>query len=88
MKLLYFFLTSSFMIGFVLLFRKLFRKKLSANVLYALWLLPFIRLLLPVGFLEVPVFGTMAEFINRSVAVVEEFFKTSDETSVGVYEGA
>ena len=76
------------MIGFVLLFRKLFRKKLSANVIYALWLLTFLRLLIPVGFLEVPVFGTVAEFINRPFAVVEEFFKTSDETSVSVYEGA
>ena len=88
MKLLYFFLTTSFMISLVLLFRKLFRKKLSANIIYALWLLPFLRLLIPVGFLEVPVFGTVAESINRPVAVVEEFFKTSDETSVGIYEGS
>lgn len=86
MKLLYFFLTSSFMIGLVLLFRNLFRKKLSANVIYALWLLPFLRLLLPVGFLEVPVFGTVAEFINRPVAVVEEFFKEPIQKTPGIYE--
>lgn len=86
MKLLYFFITSSLLIGLVLLFRKLFRKKLAANVIYALWLLPFLRLLIPIGFIEVPLFGTATEFINRSVAVVEEFFESPNEVSTDIYD--
>ena len=74
------------MIGLVLLFRKLFRKKLSARVIYALWFLPFLRLLIPFGYWEVPVFGAAAEIINRPMAVVEELFETQDNKSLDAYK--
>lgn len=86
MKLLYFFIISSLMIGLMLLFRKLFRKKLSANVIYALWLLPFLRLMLPAGFVEAPVFGTAAEILNRPVSIIEEIIKTPNEIPMDIFE--
>ena len=86
MRIIYFMISSSLMIGLVLLFRKLFRKKLSARVIYALWFLPFLRLLIPFGYWEVPVFGAAAEIINRPMAVVEELFETQDNKSLDAYK--
>ena len=86
MRIIYFMISSSLMIGLVLLFRKLFRKKLSARVIYALWFLPFLRLLIPFGYWEVPVFGAAAEIINRPMAVVEELFETQDNKSLDDYK--
>ena len=86
MRIIYFMISSSLMIGLVLLFRKLFRKKLSAREIYALWFLPFLRLLIPFGYWEVPVFGAAAEIINRPMAVVEELFETHDSKSLDAYK--
>lgn len=78
MRILYFIITSSLMIGLMLLFRRLFRKKLSANVIYGLWFIVFLRLLIPFGYWDVPVFGTAAEFIYRPTAIVEQYFNENE----------
>lgn len=49
MKIFFLFLSSSVLIIAVLLIRKLFRKQLSAGVIYALWLFPLLRLMIPFG---------------------------------------
>lgn len=69
MRLLYFIVGSSVLIGLVLLVRKVFRRQIAPGMLYALWLIPLIRLLIPFGFFETPVFGTAAE-VFRSPYVV------------------
>lgn len=61
MRLLYFFISSSVLIGLVLGIRRIFRKQISPGLMYALWLIPLIRLLIPFGFVELPVFGNAAE---------------------------
>ena len=73
MKFYYFLISSILLIGLVLCIRKLFRQKLSPGVIYALWLIPMIRLMLPVGVWEFPIFGTMAEMINRPYEIVTEW---------------
>lgn len=60
MRLLYFFISSSVLIGLVLGVRSLFRKQVSPGMMYALWLIPLLRLLIPFGFVELPVFGGAA----------------------------
>lgn len=45
--------SSAMLLGFLLLIRKIFQKKLAAGVLYALWLIPMLRLLIPFGIWEV-----------------------------------
>ena len=71
MKMIYFVLASSLLILFTLLMRSFFRKKLSPGVVYALWLIPYLRLLVPFGFVEVPMFGMTADFLNHSFFVQE-----------------
>lgn len=60
MRFLYFVVSSSFLIVLVLLCRQLFRKKLSPGAVYALWLIPMVRLLIPFGSAEIPGVGHMA----------------------------
>lgn len=86
MRIIYFIITSSLMICLMLLFRRLFRNKLSANVIYGLWLLVFFRLLVPFGYWEVPVFDTTVEIVYRPMAVAEQFFKEQESESLPVYE--
>lgn len=71
MRMIYFIVTSSSLILLILFIRRLFRKKLSPSVLYALWLIPYLRLLVPFGFVEVPMFGVAAEFLNRPFYVTD-----------------
>lgn len=63
MKFLYFLIGSGVLIGLMLLVRTLFRKQIAPGMLYALWLIPLIRLLIPFGFFEMPVFGTVSEML-------------------------
>lgn len=72
MRIVYFIITSSLMIILMLLFRSIFRKKLSSNVIYTLWIILYFRLAVPFGYWEIPVFGTAAEIIYRPMAVVEQ----------------
>lgn len=72
MRLLYFIVSSSVLICLVLLIRNLFRKQIAPGMLYALWLIPLIRLLVPFGFYETPVFGTAAEFFRSPYTVMSE----------------
>ena len=88
MRIIYLIVTSSLMICLMLLFRRLFRNKLSANVIYTLWLLVFFRLLVPFGYWEMPVFGAPAEIVYRPMAIVEQFFKEQVSESIPVYEEA
>lgn len=85
MRLLYFIISSSVLIGLVLLVRKMFRKQIAPGILYALWLIPLIRLLVPFGFFEMPVFGAAAELFRAPYAVLFEagelFGKLTDERS-------
>lgn len=72
MRMIYFMITSSFLIVLMLLVRSVFRKKLSPGMIYALWLIPLLRLMIPFGFVEVPVFGQMAELLNPSFVITRE----------------
>lgn len=73
MRFLYFFVSSGLLIGLVLLIRALFYKKLAPGVIYALWLVPLLRLLIPFGAWELPVFGTAANILNAPYAVFTEW---------------
>lgn len=72
MRFLYFVISSGILIGLVLLVRKIFRKQIAPGMLYALWLLPLLRLLMPFGFFEMPVFGTAAQLLSVPYAAVSE----------------
>lgn len=72
MKILYFTVSSSILIGLVLLVRKLFRRQLSPGVIYGLWLLPLIRLLVPFGVGELPLSGRAWELWNAPYALMEQ----------------
>ncbi len=73
MRFFMFLISSSLLIGLVVLFRKLFRKTLAPGVIYALWLIPLLRLLIPFGGWEFPAFGTAADFFNMPYALVTEW---------------
>lgn len=73
MRFLYFIFSSSLLIGLVLLIRSMFRKKLAPGVIYALWLIPLLRLLVPFAGWELPAFGTMADVLNSPYALVSEW---------------
>lgn len=75
MIFLQFFASSSVLIGLILLIRMVFRKKLAPGVVYALWLIPLLRLLIPFGMWELPVFGTVAEILNAPYSLVSELMK-------------
>ena len=74
------------MIILMLLFRSIFRKKLSSNVIYTLWIILYFRLLIPFGYWEIPVFGTTAEIIYRPMAVAEQLFDKPQADTVPIYE--
>ena len=86
MRIVYFIITSSLMIILMLLFRSIFRKKLSSNVIYTLWIILYFRLLIPFGYWEIPVFGTTAEIIYRPMAVAEQLFDKPQADTVPIYE--
>lgn len=54
MNFIYFVVSSSTLILLVSIFRKMFSRKLSPVAVYALWLIPTLRLLLPFGLVEIP----------------------------------
>lgn len=88
MRMIYFIVTSSFLILLTLFIRSLFRKKLSPGVIYALWLIPYLRLLVPLGFVEVPMFGVAANFLNSPFFVIENSeieYVHNDVEMIGVY---
>ena len=70
----------------MLLFRSIFRKKLSSNVIYTLWIILWFRLAVPFGYWEIPVFGTAAEIIYRPMAVAEQLFDKPQADTVPIYE--
>ena len=86
MRIVYFIITSSLMIVLMLLIRSIFRKRLSSNVIYTLWIILYLRLLIPFGYWEIPVFGTAAEIIYRPMAVVEQLFDKHQTNAVPIYE--
>ena len=86
MRIVYFIITSSLMIVLLLLIRSIFRKRLSSNVIYTLWIILYLRLLIPFGYWEIPVFGTAAEIIYRPMAVVEQLFDKHQTNAVPIYE--
>lgn len=73
MRFLMFLTSSSLLICLVLLIRRLFRKKLAPGAVYALWLIPLLRLLIPFGVWELPVFGIGADIFNTPYALVTEW---------------
>ncbi len=83
MRLLYFFLSSSVLIGLVLLIRRVFRKKLAPGVIYALWLIPLLRLCIPFAGWELPVFGTTGAFFNAPYTFVSQWLEQEENSSVG-----
>lgn len=74
MNFLYYMISSSVLILLILLIRALLRKRLSPTVVYALWLIPLIRLMVPFGTWEFSPFGISAELLNTSSAFVSELF--------------
>ena len=80
MRMIYFVITSSFLIVLMLFVRSVFRKKLSPRMIYTLWLIPLLRFMIPFGFVEVPVFGAMAELFNPPFAITREFEMESVES--------
>lgn len=54
MNFIYFVISSSTLILLVSAFRKMFSRKLSPVAVYALWLIPALRLLLPFGLVKIP----------------------------------
>ena len=84
MRFLYFFVSSLCLIGLVLLIRKVFRKKLAPEVIYALWLIPMIRLLLPFAGWELPVFGIAADILNAPYEIVSEMLEKNDLNEISV----
>ena len=89
MRILYFIVTSSIMIGLMLLIRSAFRKKLSASVIYTLWLILYFRLLLPFGYWELPLFGTAADITYRPAVIVEQLFEKSENQpseNINIYQ--
>lgn len=88
MKMIYFILTSSVLILLMLLIRSVLRKKLSPGVIYALWLIPFLRLLVPAGFVEIPLFGTAANLWNSPFSVTEsseDFYEANIFEKIDIY---
>ena len=83
MRFLYFIISSSLLIGLVLVIRKLFQKSLAPGVIYALWLIPLIRLLVPFAGWEMPVFGTMADILNSPQALVSEWMDEQEDSQGG-----
>lgn len=75
MRVFMWILSSSLLIAFVLAARKLFRKKLSPGAIYALWLIPMIRLMIPFGAWEIPAFGMAAETLQRPYETIETWTK-------------
>lgn len=69
MRFFMFLISSSLLIGLVVLIRKLFRKTLAPGVIYALWLIPLLRLLIPFGGWEFPAVGAAADFFNMPYAL-------------------
>lgn len=82
MRFVYFLVSSSLLISLVLLIRKVFRKQLSPGVIYALWLIPMLRLMIPFGSWEFPVFGAMADFLNAPYDIVAEWLDREEESEV------
>ena len=71
MRMIYFIVTSSVLVLLMLLVRSIFRKKLSPTVIYALWLIPYLRFMVPLGLVELPLFGPMFDFLNHPFSVTE-----------------
>lgn len=72
MKGLYFLINSSILIGLVLIIRRILRKQIAPGMLYALWLIPLIRLLIPFGFVELPAFTGAPAFFSAPYTIFEE----------------
>ena len=85
MRFLYFFISSGLLIGLVLLARTKFRNKLAPGVIYAMWLIPLLRLLIPFGVWEAPVFGTAAQIINAPYYLVAEWLGGEPDKDTGTY---
>lgn len=88
MRFLYFLVSSSLLIGLVLLIRNVFRKKLAPGVIYALWLIPLLRLMVPFAGWELPVFGTAAEILNTPYKVAAEWLNGEEEAAIDETEAA
>ncbi len=86
MRWLYFVVSSSVLIILVLLIRKVFCRKLSPGVIYALWLVPAVRLMTPFGFWELPVFGSAAGALGMPWQVLEEAVEWATEDHTERYE--
>lgn len=71
MRFLHFILSSGLLISLVLVVRTKFRKKLAPGVIYALWLIPLFRLLIPFTW-EAPAFGAAAQVMNAPYELAEE----------------
>lgn len=71
MRFLNFILSSGLLISLVLVVRTKFRKKLAPGVIYALWLIPLFRLLIPFTW-EAPAFGAAAQVMNAPYELAEE----------------
>ena len=85
MRFLHFFISSGLLIGLVLLARAKFRNKLASGVIYTMWLIPLLRLLIPFGAWETPVFGTAAQIINAPYYLVSEWLGEETGKDNGIH---
>lgn len=72
MRFLYFTVGSSFLIILVLLIRTFLRRQLSPAAIYALWLIPAVRLLVPFSYIDVSGFNAPYEWFQQGVAYIAD----------------
>ena len=85
MRFLNFCISSSVLIGLVLWSRVKFRNKLAPGAVYAMWLIPLLRLLLPFGVWETPVFGVAADIMNAPYYLVSEWISGDAAEESGLH---
>lgn len=90
MRFLYFILSSGALLGLMLFVRTFCRKWLSPGAVYALWLIPALRLLVPVGVVEFPALSAPYEWMEESVAGLEDILEEAyvPDNSLPGYEEA
>lgn len=74
MKFAYFLFGSDLLMIAVLLIHRFLQRKLPPRGLYALWLIPAIRLMLPFGWVELPGTGMPGAVLGTPYRIAEELF--------------
>lgn len=81
MRFFYFTFTSSLLILAVLAIRSLFRQKISPAVMYALWLFPVLRLMMPFGVMELSGSTAGEQLLTAPYMIVEEMISALQDSA-------